>query len=155
MGGANVLVKSSLVLLAATILVRDSAAVRPHALAGAIAAEKARQARYLNSWALEVRDGSDAAADALAQKHGLVNRGRVRCTNRITRMRLGFCEFYLQIGNLRNHYLFVDGQEVREVTKELRSLMEAKTAALKAEEEVKRLLVCCFSHTLRLHSKRA
>jgi len=64
-------------MLVATILVRSSAAVRPHALADAIVAEKARQARYLNSWALEVRDGSDTTADALAQKHGLVNRGQV------------------------------------------------------------------------------
>lgn len=47
-------------------------------------------------------------------------------------------EFHLQIGNLRNHYLFMDGLEVREITKELSNLMEEKTAALKAEEAVKR-----------------
>ena len=92
MDGTAVFVKSILVMLAATILVRNSGAVQPHthALAGAIAAEKAYQTRYLNIWALEVRDGSDATADALAQKYGLVNRGQVRCTCRITRVRLGF-----------------------------------------------------------------
>ena len=79
MEGANILLKSILMMLVATILVRSSAAVRPHALAGAIAAEKVPKARYLNSWALEVRDGSDTTADALAQKHGLVNRGQVSC----------------------------------------------------------------------------
>ena len=47
----------------------------------------------------------------------------------------------MQIGNLRNHYLFVDGEEAREVTKELKDLMETKTTALKAEEAVKRTLL--------------
>ena len=35
----------------------------------------------------------------------------------------------------------MDGEEAREVTKELKDLMETKTAALKAEEAVKRTLL--------------
>ena len=70
MEGVNILLKSILMMLVAMALVQNSVAVRPHAL---------RKARYLNSWALEVHDGSDATADVLAQKHGLVNRGQVRC----------------------------------------------------------------------------
>lgn len=96
MKGTSVLVKSVLVMLAATILVRNFAAAQPHALASAIAAKKARQPRYLNSWALEIRDGSDTTADALALKHGLVNRGQVRCINRIitcVRVLLRFVSF--------------------------------------------------------------
>ena len=69
-------------MLAATVLLTQLLAVavvaaHPQTLADAIAAEKMREARYLNSWALEVSNGSDATADALARKHGLINRGQV------------------------------------------------------------------------------
>ena len=33
--------------------------------------------RYSNTWAVEVRGGAEEA-DALAQKHGLINRGQVK-----------------------------------------------------------------------------
>ena len=135
-------------MLAATVLLTQLLAVtaaHPQTLADAIAAEKNREVRYLNSWALEVSNGSDATADALARKHGLINRGQVSakrhciCTCVSASVRHGFrCEFLFQIGNLRNHYLFMDGNEAREVTKELSDLMQEKTAALKAEEAVRR-----------------
>ena len=67
-------------MLAATVLLTQLltvVATHQQTLADAIAAKNMREARYLNSWALEVSNGSDATADALARKHGLINRGQV------------------------------------------------------------------------------
>ena len=44
--------------------------------------------------------------------------------------------YLIQIGNQRNYYLFMDGEELREVTKDLSELMITKTGTLKAEQKV-------------------
>ena len=48
----------------------------PQRVADRIPAEKTRHARYLNSWAVKVGGGAEKA-NALAEKHGLINRGQV------------------------------------------------------------------------------
>ena len=42
----------------------------------------------------------------------------------------------LQIGNQRNYYLFMDGEELREVTKDVNDLMITTTGTLQAEQTV-------------------
>ena len=91
---------------------------------------------YANTWAVEVRGGAEAA-DALALKHGLINRGKVQHSLRATKFSLLLSLLFLfKIGNLQHYYLFMHGEEARAVTKDLSDLMATKTAALKEEESV-------------------
>ena len=46
-------------------------------LAETAAQQQTQVVRYSNTWAVEVRGGAEEA-DALAQKHGLINRGQVK-----------------------------------------------------------------------------
>ena len=46
-------------------------------LAETVAQQQMQVVRYSNTWAVEVRGGAEEA-DALAQKHGLINRGQVK-----------------------------------------------------------------------------
>jgi furin len=103
------------VLLTISIITTPILATPSFAEAVAQQQQQTQVVHYSNSWAVEVQGGVEEA-DALAQKHGLINYG--------------------QIGNQRNYYLFMDGEELGEVTKDLSELMITKTGKLKAEQKV-------------------
>ena len=90
--------------------------------------------RYSNTWAVEVHGGAEEA-DALAQKHGLINRGQVILFRNIHVSEL-LKSVFLQIGNQQHYYLFMEGETARMVTKDLTDIMATKTAALKSEQKV-------------------
>ena len=78
MFGAHTLIaKSSLALI--TILAANFALISAKlSLAEAAPQQQDTQVvRYANIWAVEVRGGAEEADDALALKHGLINRGQV------------------------------------------------------------------------------
>ena len=74
-------IANGLIVIAAWITISNFSCVSAKPPLAETAAEQQPQVvRYSNTWAVEVRGGAEEA-DALAQKHGLINRGQVSYYN--------------------------------------------------------------------------
>ena len=79
MCGVNKALANSLVVIATwmTISTFTSISAKLSFAETAARQQDTQVVRYSNTWAVEVRGGAEEA-DALAQKHGLINRGQVK-----------------------------------------------------------------------------
>ena len=67
---------NSLIAIVSMLLLASNIALAKLSFAEAVAQQRERAVHYSNSWAVEILGGEEEA-DALAARHGLVNRGQV------------------------------------------------------------------------------
>ena len=76
--GAHRAIAHSFIVIASWNFITISAKL---SLAEMAAEQQTQVVRYSNTWAVEVRGGAEEA-DALAEKHGLINRGQVNTVHK-------------------------------------------------------------------------